>query len=169
MQEQRWHAHAEHNSVCDAAEHHRMQPAPAIADYKLLREGAVAALQILYAEVVLLRRLVCTSVANKRPSTYVNAKCIFIAKIGELCCNQLQPTCCCNHDCDVCVSTKLSGKVCTSTHSNSIVTCPLTDLVTHQCIWQVKSSFHLGLTMMLSMKLFLAILCKIETPLHHVV
>ncbi|DBA65711.1 TPA: hypothetical protein ACH3X2_002758 [Trebouxia sp. C0005] len=51
------------------AEHHRMQPLSAPADYKLLRDGAVAALQVLFLEVVALGRQVCNSEANQRPIT----------------------------------------------------------------------------------------------------
>ncbi|KAL0034155.1 hypothetical protein WJX77_000688 [Trebouxia sp. C0004] len=64
------------------AEHHRMQPEPGPADYKLLRDGAVAALQVLYLEVIALGRLVCTSEANKRPIS--SGDHMFVAEIERL-------------------------------------------------------------------------------------
>jgi len=65
-----------------------MQPAPGPIGYKLLRDSAVAALQILYLEVVSLGCLVGTSEASERLSI----------EIGESCCSQQQLTCCCNHE-----------------------------------------------------------------------
>ncbi len=56
-----------------------MQPAPGPIGYKLLKDSAVAALQILYLEVVSLGSLVGKSEANKGLST----------EIGESCCSQL--------------------------------------------------------------------------------
>ena len=58
-----------------------MQPAPGPIGYKLLRDSAVAALQILYLEVVSLGSLVGKSEANKGLCT----------DIGESCCSQLHP------------------------------------------------------------------------------
>ena len=58
-----------------------MQPLPAPADYKLLRDGAVAALQVLYLEVISLGRLVRTSDANKRPIPTSDRT--LVAEIGE--------------------------------------------------------------------------------------
>jgi len=63
-----------------------MQPSPGPADYKLLRDGAVATLQILYLDVILLRHLVSTSEANKRP-TYANEVCVVVGEIGKSCRN----------------------------------------------------------------------------------
>ncbi|DBB13998.1 TPA: hypothetical protein ACH3X3_000971 [Trebouxia sp. C0006] len=65
------------------AEHHRMQPSPGPADYKLLRDGAVATLQILYLDVILLRHLVSTSEANKRP-THANEVCVVVGEIERI-------------------------------------------------------------------------------------
>ena len=139
-----------------------MQPSPAPADYKLLRDGAVAALQILYLDVTLLRRLVCSSEANKRPSTCVNGECIVVGEIGESCRNpHVAATM-------SVVFKKTSGKVCL------LYLCPVPLSPAHSLTQLLicafgKSRFHLGLTVLLDVKLFLAILCKVETPFHHVV
>ena len=77
-----------------------MQPAPGPADYKLLKESAVAALQILYLEVVSLGSLVGKSEANKRLSI----------EIGESCCNQLLLIHCCKHDFSL--QQRCLGKLC---------------------------------------------------------
>lgn len=99
MQGRRSRAQAEHTFFCGAAEHHRMQPLSAPADYKLLRDGAVAALQVLFLEVVALGRQVCNSEANQRPITIGSR--MLVAEIGESCCKQQQFTCCCNHECSI--------------------------------------------------------------------
>jgi hypothetical protein len=80
------------NARCDAAEHHRMQPAPGPADYTLLRDGAVAGLQILYLELDMLRRLKSTLETNRRLTerTCTNAASMLAAEIGEYSCSCLQ-------------------------------------------------------------------------------
>ncbi len=92
-----------------------MQPAPGPADYQLLREGAVAALQFLYLDVITLGRRVCTSEASKRP--ILSGDRVLAAEIGESCCNQPQShvaaTNCNPHvAATVQCTAKASGKVC---------------------------------------------------------
>ncbi len=80
------------STLCDAAEHHRMQAAPGPADYKLLREGAMAALQFLYLELDVLRRLKYTLETNRRsigPSC-ASAASSFLTDVGKLSCSFLQ-------------------------------------------------------------------------------
>ncbi len=69
-----------------------MQPAPGPADYKLLRDGVGAALQILYLELDLLRRLNSTLETNRRLTgrTCANGASILAAEIGEHSCSCLQ-------------------------------------------------------------------------------
>ena len=80
------------NALCDAAEHHRMQAAPGPADYKLLRDGAMAALQFLYLEMDALRRLKYTLETNRRSieRSCASAASSFLADVGELSCSCLQ-------------------------------------------------------------------------------
>ena len=85
------------NTLCDAAEHHRMQPAPGPADYSLLRNGVVAALQTLYLEVDMLGRLKFTIETNSLTECfYINVASNLTAGIGERSCNCWQSISCCN-------------------------------------------------------------------------
>ncbi len=112
------HAQVQHNCICDAVEHHRMQPAPGAMEYKLLRDSAVAALQILYLEVVSLGILLGKSEANKGLCT----------DIGESCCSQLHLIYGCNHECSL--QQRYLATLCSVPPSSTIVTsllvCPLT-------------------------------------------
>ncbi len=80
--------------LCDAAEHRRMQPAPGPIDHKLLRDGVVAALQILYLELDLLRRLNSTLETNRMSTgrTCASGARMLVAEIGEHSCSCLQST-----------------------------------------------------------------------------
>jgi len=79
------------SALCDAAEHHRMQPAPGPADDKLLRDGAVAALQILYCELDVLRRLKYTLETNRTSigRTCASGARMLLADVGEHSCSCL--------------------------------------------------------------------------------
>ncbi len=69
-----------------------MQPAPGPADYQLLRDGAVAALQFLYLELHALRRLKHTLDTNRRSTgrTFASEAGILLADVGEHSCSCLQ-------------------------------------------------------------------------------
>ncbi len=69
-----------------------MQPSPSPANYKLLREGAVAALQFLYLELELVRRL-RYDLENNRMSAgraCASGASMLIADVGEHSCSCLQ-------------------------------------------------------------------------------
>ncbi len=88
------------NALCDAAEHHRMQPTPEPADYKLLRDSVVAALQILYFELDVLRRLKYTLETNRASigRTCANGARMLLDDVGEHSCTCLQSNLYSKHD-----------------------------------------------------------------------
>ncbi len=81
-----------------------MQTAPRPADYELLRDGVVAALQILHLEVDLLMRLKSTRETNKSlpECTFTTAASLLTIEIGEHSCRHLQSISYCNHEFSLC-------------------------------------------------------------------
>ncbi len=69
-----------------------MQPSPSPADYKLLRDGAVAPLQFLYLELELVRRLRYDLETNRMSARRACASgaSMLIADVGEHSCSCLQ-------------------------------------------------------------------------------
>ena len=116
-----------------------MQPVPGPIGYKLLKDGVVAALQILYLEVVSLAALVGKSEANKRLST----------EIGESCCSKSHLTHCCQREFGLQQRYLANLVFCTSAqfHCHLLVCLP-PHVITHLCILSSQVQVHPRLTVL---------------------